>query len=146
MHHFFLIVHVLAAAVWVGGHLVLSVAVLPKAIRLKDPTLIVAFEKVYEKTGLTSLLFLVITGITMSFMYGVKPADWFAFNGAIETVISIKLLLLFCTIGLAVHARLFIVPRLSASKIWLMAFHILAITLIGVGMLTLGTFVRFGGI
>ncbi|CAM4046740.1 Copper resistance protein CopD [Flavobacterium antarcticum] len=39
-HHLLLILHLLAAAVWVGGHLVLSVSFLPEALQKKDPKII----------------------------------------------------------------------------------------------------------
>jgi len=32
--------HLLGAAVWVGGHLVLSISVLPRALRARDPGII----------------------------------------------------------------------------------------------------------
>lgn len=36
MFRFVLILHVLAAAVWAGGHLVLALSVLPKAVAARD--------------------------------------------------------------------------------------------------------------
>jgi len=35
-HHFLLIIHLLAATVWIGGHLILSTRYLPEAIKTKD--------------------------------------------------------------------------------------------------------------
>ncbi len=144
-HHLLLIIHLLAATIWIGGHLVLCIGYMPKALKYKDPSVITNFEKSYEKIGLPALLLLVITGILLSYNYNVKVSDWFSFKTSIEKVISAKLTLLLCTLALAIHARLFIIPKLSVKSLPLMGIHIIAITLIGVAMMVIGTFVRFGG-
>jgi len=145
-HHLLLIIHLFAATIWIGGHLVLCIGYMPRALKQKDPSIITSFEKSYEKIGLPALLLLVITGVMLSYNYDVKVTDWFSFKASIEKVISIKLTLLLCTLALAIHARIFIIPKLSAKSLTLMGVHIIAITLIGITMMVMGTFVRFGGI
>jgi hypothetical protein len=49
------IVHALAATVWTGGHLVLDLGVLPRALRERSAAKIRAFEEVFERLGLTAL-------------------------------------------------------------------------------------------
>ena len=49
------IVHALAATVWTGGHLVLDLGVLPRALRAQSAAQIRAFEEVFEPLGLTAL-------------------------------------------------------------------------------------------
>ncbi len=49
------IVHALAATVWTGGHLVLDLGVLPRALRAQSAAQIRAFEEVFESLGLTAL-------------------------------------------------------------------------------------------
>jgi len=146
MHHVILVFHLLAATIWIGGHLTLSIGFLPKALKQKDPAVIINFEKSYEKIGLPALLILVITGILMAYLYGVTLSHWFSFDSPIEKIVSVKLLLLLSTLALAIHARLFIIPKLSARSLPLMAAHIILITLIGITMMVVGTFVRFGGL
>lgn len=145
-HHLLLIIHLLAASVWVGGHLILLIRYLPKALKNKDVEIIKNFEKQYEPIGLPALLILVGTGVLMAYQYNVTLTSWFSFESNIERVISIKLCLLMLTLVLAIHARLFIIPKLTSKAIILMAVHILLITLIGVSMLIVGSFVRFGGL
>ncbi|WP_444625995.1 copper resistance protein CopD [Flavobacterium columnare] len=145
-HHLLLIIHLLAASVWVGGHLILLIRYLPKALKNKDVEIIKNFEKQYEPIGLPALLILVGTGVLMAYQYNVTLTSWFSFESNIERVISIKLCLLMLTLVLAIHARLFIIPKLTSKNIILMAVHILLITLIGVSMLIVGSFVRFGGL
>lgn len=145
MHHLLLVIHLFAATIWIGGHVVLCIGFLPKALKHKDPRIITNFEKSYEKIGLPALLLLVISGILISYRYNVKVTDWFSFENAVEKVISTKLILLFCTLGLAIHARLFIIPKLSVKSLPMMGAHIILITAIGITMMVFGTFVRFGG-
>lgn len=140
-----LILHLLGATIWIGGHLILCLRFLPKAIKEHNVQVITDFEKQYETVGIPSLLIQIITGILLSYHYGVKWQDWFSFTGTIETVVSIKLCMLAFTILLAAHARIFIIPHLSAKSMNLMAVHIVAITITGLGMLVVGTFVRTGG-
>lgn len=146
MHHILLVVHLLAATIWVGGHCILCFRYIPLALRKKNPEIISAFEKRYEIIGLPSLLLLIVTGIAMAYRYGVVAATWFSFSNGIEKIVSIKLLLLFTTLLLAVHARIFIIPKLAIHNLWLLALHILLVTFIGIAMLVLGSFVRFGGV
>lgn len=147
-HHLLLIIHLLSATVWVGGHLVLLFGHLPQAIKTKDQNIILNYEKKYEPVGMTALVLLVITGILMAYNYGVSVDYWFQFTSPIEKVISTKLLLLFMTVAFALSAQFRVIPKLknSSEKLPEMAFHIISVTIIGVLMLIYGSFIRFGGI
>ena len=59
------IVHALAATVWTGGHLVLDLGVLPRALRAQSAAQVRAFEEVFEPLGLTALAIQVLTGLGM---------------------------------------------------------------------------------
>lgn len=146
MHQILLILHLITVTIWVGGHLILALRFLPKALREKDPSVILNFEKEYEAIGIPSLLILVITGVLLAYQYDVTISKWFSFSNSIEKVVSTKLLLLFATVALAVHARFFIIPNLNQKNLNQLALHIFAVTTIAVAMLVLGTFVRVGGI
>ena len=147
-HHVVLIFHLLAATVWVGGHLLLTVLLLPRAVRENDPSVILDFQKQYERFGMSSLLILVVTGIAMALDYGVYPGRWFHFADPIETVVSLKLSLLAATFALALSAQFFVIPRLKSGNpaLGVIAFHIISVTLLGVSMLIIGSSIRFGGL
>ncbi len=145
-HHLLLIFHLLGASIWVGGHLILSIGILPEVLQKKSPEILLNFEKKYEKIGMPALIVMVISGIWMSYQLGVTFKDWFHFSSPIETVISLKLSLLLLTILFALSAQIFVLPKLSPKNLNLMAFHIISVTTIGVTMLVLGSFVRYGGI
>jgi hypothetical protein len=63
------IIHALAATVWTGGHLVLDLGVLPRALRAQSAAQIRAFEVVFEPLGLTALAIQVFTGLWMAWIY-----------------------------------------------------------------------------
>ena len=43
-HHILLVLHLIAATIWVGGHLVLAIGYLPKALKHRDFSYIGNFE------------------------------------------------------------------------------------------------------
>lgn len=145
-HHSLFIIHLLAATVWIGGHLLLAIRFLPKAMREKNPDVIRDFEKQYEPVGIPALFVLIISGVLMAYNYNVGSTSWFSFSNNIEKVVSIKLLLLFLTAGLAIHVRFFITPKLSLLNLRQMAIHIIFLTCVAVTMLIVGSLVRIGGI
>lgn len=145
-HHFLLVLHLLGAAVWVGGHLVLALGILPEVLRKRDPEILLSFERKYEKIGIPALLVMVVTGVWMAYRFGVDFSQWFHFANPIETAVSVKLVLLLSTILFALSANIFVLPKLSARTLPLMAFHIISVTVIGILMLIVGSFFRYGGL
>lgn len=146
LHHLVLIIHLLAATIWVGGHLLLAICYLPTALKKKDPHIILNFEKKFETLGMSSLALLIITGIWMAYDFGVTIETWFHFSSGFEKVISIKLILLFCTFICAICAQFYVIPNLNQNNIKKMAVIIVSVTSIGVAMLILGSTLRYGGI
>jgi putative copper export protein len=146
-HHLLLIIHLLSATIWVGGHLLLVFGHLPQALKDKNQNIILDYEKKYEPVGMTALVLLVVTGILMAYKYGVSIEYWFHFATPIEKVVSTKLLLLLLTVLFALSAQFRVLPKLknNPDKLPEMTFHILSVTLIGVLMLIFGSFIRFGG-
>ena len=145
-HQITLVLHLLAATIWVGGHLILSLRFLPLALKQKDVALLKNFKDKFEPLGLPSLVILLITGIVMAYDLGVPASQWFSFSNPIEKIVSLKLILLFTTIALAINAQLFVFPKLSSEKLLPVAIQIILVTLLGVAMLVLGSLVRIGGI
>ena len=148
-HHLILILHLIAATIWVGGHLVLAIGYLPKALKRKDFSYIGNFEKTYEPIGMPSLAVLVITGILMAYDYNSGLSSWFSFATPIERVVSLKLICLLTSICFAISAQTRVLPKLrkgQLNKLSEMAVHIICVTLIGVVMVILGSLVRIGGI
>ncbi|MFN8321740.1 MAG: copper resistance protein CopD [Chitinophagales bacterium] len=138
-----IVFHVLGACVWVGGHLVLALSVLPKALKEKNADTVHVFETHYERIGIPALVIQVITGLLIAANY-VPVTEWFLFSDSMHIHVGIKLILLLITFMLAIHARLFIIPKLSAETLPSLAMHIIAITIVAVVMLFAGLNFRLG--
>lgn len=146
-HHLLLIIHLIAATIWVGGHLYLALRVLPGVLKNKDAERLLKFEKSFEPLGMPALLLLVITGVWMSLQFGISWDQWFSFSSPLEQVVSTKLLLLLSTILFAISAQTRVLPKLrkGQNKLPEMAVHITAVNLLGIALLIMGTFMRYGG-
>ena len=146
-HHLLLIIHLIAATIWVGGHLYLTLRVLPGVLKNKDAERLLKFEKSFEPLGMPALLLLVITGVWMSLQFGISWDQWFSFSSPLEQVVSTKLLLLLSTILFAISAQTRVLPKLrkGQNKLPEMAVHITAVNLLGIALLIMGTFMRYGG-
>lgn len=138
-----LVLHLLGASIWVGGHLILLFTVLPSALVLRDPLILLNFEKRYERIGVPALLLQVITGIWMAHRYvpGILPA--FDFGDRLQSLIAWKLILLLMMVLIGAHARFRIIPRLTQERLPFMALHVLAVTILSVVLLILGASVRW---
>ncbi len=141
-----LLLHILGASVWTGGHLVLSLTILPRALRRRDPDVIRGFEEGYERIGLPSLAIQVVTGLWLAHRLMPRLADWFSFTTIASTHVALKLLLLLLTVVLAMHARLRIIPRLSERTLPMLAGHVIAVTVLAVLFVLLGVGFRTGGL
>lgn len=144
MDSIILLLHVLGATIWTGGHIVLAVGILPTVLRKKSPARLLEFESVYEKIGMPALLIQVITGIAMAYRMVPDVFQWFDFSNPIAHLIASKLCLLLLTIVIALHARLRLIPALSANNLKLMAWHVIAVTIISVLFVVVGVSFRTG--
>ena len=135
-------IHILAATIWTGGHLILSLGFLPKALREKDFRIIEYFESRFEPIGLPALFILVVSGVYMTSYYA---PDIFQLNWQDHYTrhILLKFGLLIVTLLLALHARFFLIPKKALIPL---AFHILAVTFFSILFVLLGFSARSGGI
>lgn len=136
--------HILGACIWVGGHLVLALGVLPRALAARDSTIVTEFEARFERLGLPALVLQVVTGLWLAERLLGSPDNWFG-SGPIARVIQIKLLLLVATLLLAAHARLRLIPQLNNDTLPALAWHIRAVTSVAVLLVLAGATIRFGG-
>lgn len=146
MYHAIFALHVLAATVWTGGHLVLALTVLPRALRLRAPQVLLDFERSYERLGMSTLAVQVATGLWMALQLVPDWTQWFAPNAPLARAVALKLMLLAATALVALHAQLRVIPRLSAATLPLMAWHVAAVTLLSVGFVLAGVVFRYGGL
>jgi putative copper export protein len=141
-----LVLHLLGAAVWTGGHLVLAISVVPRALKSRSTDPVVQFEHVFERVGIPALVVQVFTGLWLAQRLLPEPSDWFKFDNAASTMVAVKLVLLGITVALALDARLRLIPRLSERNLSALVWHIGAVAVISVLFVIAGVGVRTGGI
>ncbi len=140
-----ILLHTLGATVWTGGHLVLAVTVLPTALKQRDPAIIHQFEEHFENFGLVALVLQVITGLWLTWIYFPGFQGFWGFDSFLSTYIGLKLLLLLGTLALAIHARFFIIPKLTKETLNSLVYHIVGVTTLAVLFVGLGAGIRVGG-
>jgi putative copper export protein len=136
--------HILGATIWAGGHLTLAVTILPRALREGRSASVSEFEQSFERIGLPALAIQILTGLWLAHHLLGSPGNWFN-NNPIAHVVQLKLGLLALTLGLAVHARLRVIPKLSDTTLPTLAWHIRIVTIVAVLLVLAGTSIRFGG-
>lgn len=144
MYGSLLLVHVLAATIWTGGHLVLALTVLPRVLKERSPSELLRFESAYERIGLPALLIQVASGVWLAHRMIPDVTQWLAFDDPVSRLVGAKLLLLALTVALAADARLRIIPRLSADNLNALAWHIVPATVISVLLVVIGVSFRTG--
>lgn len=144
MYELAFFLHLLAATVWTGGHLILATTILPQALKQRDIAFIQRFENSYERIGIPALLIQVVTGLYLANRFLPDHSLWFDFSHPIVRVISIKLLLLFATLALAIDARFRVIPKLSANNLVALAWHIIPVTILSVLFVVAGAAFKTG--
>jgi putative copper export protein len=144
VYSYVLLIHVLAATIWTGGHLVLASTVLPRALSARDPAVLLSFESGFERIGMPALLVQVITGLWMAHTIRPDIADWFSLADLGSRLIALKLGLLLATLLTALDARLRIIPTLRAETLPAMGRRVVLATLLSVGFVVAGVSFRGG--
>ncbi len=144
MHGIVLLLHLLSATVWTGGHLVLALTILPRALAEKSPVELLKFESAFERVGIPALLIQVATGLWLAHRMVPDPSRWLSFGDPVSRLIGVKLLLLATTVALAADARLRVLPRMSPDRLTSLAWHIVPVTVIAVLFAVVGVSFRTG--
>lgn len=144
MYGLALLLHILAATIWTGGHIVLSVVVLPRILRERSPARLLEFESVYEKIGMPALIIQVITGLYLAYRMLPDVSQWLDFSNPVAHPILLKLSLLALTLGFAMSARFRVIPHLSEKNLVTMAWHIIPVTIISILFVITGVSFRTG--
>lgn len=144
MHGILLLLHILGATIWTGGHIVLSVAVLPKVLKNRSPEQLLDFESAYERVGMPALIIQIITGLLLAYQLVPDVGGWFDLSNPVSRVILLKLGLLATTVAFAVDARFRVIPNLSKDNLTVMAWHIIPVTVLSVLFVVVGVSFRTG--
>ena len=106
MQGLILLLHVLGATIWTGGHLVLALTILPRAFSRRSVVELREFESAYERVGIPALLLQVVTGAWLAHQLVPDVGQWLALSDPVARLIGIKLVLLAITVAFAADARL----------------------------------------
>jgi putative copper export protein len=146
LYKYILMLHVLSATIWTGGHLVLAITILPKALREGSVDVIRQFEMGYERIGIPALVIQVLSGFWLAHRLVPDVSQWFLCENVVTELITIKVGLLLLTIGLALDARLRIIPNLHEGNLRSLAYHIIPVTIVSVLFVIIGVAFRTGGL
>lgn len=147
MYGWLLLLHVLGATVWTGGHLVLATTVLPQVLRERSPQRLLDFETRFERIGMPALILQVITGALLAQRMLPTVPHWLNVTHPITRVVLIKLGLLLLTVLFALHAKWRVLPHLRqgrADRLVAMAWHVVPVTLFSVLFVVAGVSFRTG--
>lgn len=90
IHHWILWLHLLGAAVWTGGHLILTAVILPQALRARSVDVVRDFESRYERIGIPALAIQVVTGLWLASQF-VSPSLWLQWDSPLSRAVLFKL-------------------------------------------------------
>ncbi|MBI2522263.1 MAG: CopD family protein [Bdellovibrio sp.] len=136
MYGILIFLHLIGASIWVGGHLILAIGILPKALKANDPSIIQDFEAVFENIGIPALITQVITGLSLAYL--MLGNDLIGLTSGPQRTVTLKLAGLLFTLILALHARLGIIPQLTKENLRLLSLHIYLVTFMAIGLIFLG--------
>lgn len=138
MYGALLLLHILAATIWTGGHIVLATVILPKVLKARSAQMLLDFESSFEKVGMPTFIVQILTGLLLALRIEPELIKWFDPSSPLSTAILAKLSLLTLTLCLAINARFRVIPNLSARTLNLMAGHIIAVTLLSILFVVVG--------
>lgn len=144
MYPYILLLHVLGATIWTGGHIILAVRILPRVLREHSAAMLLDFEKRFEPIGMSALVTQVATGLWLAPRL-VPPSMWLDANVPVSRMLMLKFACLALTIGFALDARFRVLPRLRDDNVRTMVPHIYAVTTLGVLFVVAGVGIRTGG-
>ncbi|MCC6428285.1 MAG: CopD family protein [Phycisphaerales bacterium] len=156
LHKALVILHLLGAAAWIGGHIVLVLVVLPPALRARDTKAVLHFERGYGRVGLAALAIQIVTGSLLASKWLGGWGNILNFSVPAAHLVLAKLALLGVTLVHAGYAFHRLLPRLAAvhdtngpaatSPLRRFALHAWITTMLAVLLLIVGASFRLGGI
>lgn len=61
-----LLLQIIGATIWTGGHIILSIMLLPQALKHRCPERLFELESIYEKIAIPTLIVQVVTGVMLA--------------------------------------------------------------------------------
>ena len=149
------ILHLIGAATWLGGHIVLVRVILPAALRQRDPKPVLDFERAYARVALPALLVQAVTGLWLATRWLGGWGNILDFSVPAALPVLLKLALLGAIVAHAGYAYHRILPRLNTLEgpladpvkpLRSFALHAWSTTVLSVLLLLVGASIRLGGV
>ena len=144
-HQILLILHLLAATAWLGGHLVLVLGYVPEAIRSRDPRALLDNYQRLNRVALPALLVVIVTGLWLALNWMPDVGLWFDSSLPIAVVILAKLALLMLTLLLVAYLRLRVLTALTPDRIARLGLVFVLLALLALVAAAIGPSFRYGG-
>jgi len=145
MYPYIVLLHILTATISVGGHLIMISTYLPESLQKKDPKILLTFIKKFGIIGNPSLILLILTGLYLGYEMLPNLSDLFSFKNHLDTLVSIKLILLLLLGMLIANIKMHLVPRVKKNDKYLnvLALNIILLTFIAILFVITGLSFRF---
>jgi putative copper export protein len=141
-----IVLHLVGASVWIGGHLVLATTILPRALRNRDPSIILDFEKGLNGSVYRRSCFRSSPVLLLAYYWSPEISAWFRLDSNVSVYVVTKLVLLTATLGLALNAKFRVIPNINRDNMHVLASHIVLVTVMSIGFLLAGIAIRTGGL
>ncbi len=138
-----IVLHVLAATIWAGGHLALVFMYLIPAFKSKSLKEVLAFEDKYEKIGIPALLILVITGLYQSYKFIPNLSKWFDFSNHYSAHFSAKIIMILMIFSLALDMKQRVLKKTNIN-FYDFVIHVFMVTTLSVLLVIVGLSIRLG--
>lgn len=138
------VLHLIGACVWTGGHLILSCWILPQAAKTRDASLVYRLESAYNAIGIPALVAQVLTGLILGYSHVRDVGFWFDLDSPMGHLIGLKVLLLLLTLALGLDVRYRLLPRIGSDGLNAMKWHFGLITVVSVALVFVGASFRIG--
>ncbi len=139
------LVHVLAATMWVGAHLILVTGPLIKTIKFNDVKPTLEFYRAFSWPATIALIVAALAGILIAYLR-YPPSSWFDF-GEPSGRIGEKIVLFAALLIVSAYAHIKVVPVMRAGgerAVRLTVIYAIIATLLSLGFPVLGIMIRFG--
>lgn len=144
-HYVLLVLHILATAVWLGGHALLVLAYLPEALRSGDPRLLVDAWQRLRRVGVPALIAAIITGLWLAWDWLPTTPLWFNTELPISRLILGKLSLLTGALLVQAYMSLRVLPTLTIHRLPRLGLCLVLQVLLALTAVALGSGFRYGG-
>ncbi len=144
-HRALLILHGIAAAVWLGGLAGLALGYLPEAWRTRDPRLLVDAIARFDRLGLPALIVAIITGCILAYHWLPETALWFNRELPHGAAILSKFSLLILALLIYAYQRARVLPTLGPERIPRLGLCLMLQLVLATLLLIAGSAFRFTG-